>query len=103
MFDPVLNKTFSYTNPQAQSLEWFGQNRNVQPIWTVNQKTGSDRRSAATWVGSQVIFANTSQTHIPYNHSTPYKDLIDQFVTFFTQKSDPINFGALYFDEPGKR
>ena len=103
MFDPILNKTFSYSNPDAQTLEWFGQNKKTQPIWTVNQKAGGGRRSAAEWVGSQVTFVNETQTYIPYNHSTSYNEYIDKFIKLFTLKTDPINFGALYFDEPGKQ
>lgn len=102
MFDPILNKSFAASNLNDQSIEWFGQNKETQPIWTVNQKAGQGRKSAAEWIGSQVIFSNETQTYIPYNHSTPYKEYIDTFIQLFTNKPHPINFGALYFDEPGK-
>ena len=102
MFDPILNKSFASSNLNDQSLEWFGQNKETHPIWTVNQKAGEGRKSAAEWIGSQVFFSNETQTYIPYNHSTPYKEYIDTFIQLFTNKPEPINFGALYFDEPGK-
>ena len=102
MFDSVLNKTFSYTNPESYSIEWFGQNKFAEPIWITNQKGGENRRSAAEWVGSNVPFGNQTAFHVPYNHSTPYNEYIDIFTSLFVNESDPINFGALYFDEPGK-
>jgi ectonucleotide pyrophosphatase/phosphodiesterase family protein 5 len=41
-----------------------------------------------------------SAISIRYNHSTPFNDLIDKFMGLFTAEVNPINFGALYFDEP---
>ncbi len=101
MWDPLLNKTFKPSLQDAQTIEWYGQNKMVEPIWITNQRTDEDRRSAAEWVGSNVAFNNESIVHIPYNHSTPYNELIDKFIALFTDADKPINFGALYFDEPG--
>ena len=53
-------------------------------------------------VGSQIKFADQDIISIPYNFTKPYKDLVDEFIDLFTREEDPINFGALYFDEPGK-
>jgi ectonucleotide pyrophosphatase/phosphodiesterase family protein 5 len=100
MFDPVLNKKFQFTSPDSETIEWYGQNKAAEPIWVTNQKGGNGRRSAAEWVGAGVVFDNQKIVHIPFNSSTPYKSLIDQFVTLYTDKDQPINFGALYFDEP---
>jgi len=102
MYDPILNKTFTYTMPEVQTIEWFGQNKLAEPIWTTNQRAGEGRRSAAEWVGANVQFNGQKIISIPYNKSTPYKDLIDTFIKLYTDEHDPINFGALYFDEPGK-
>lgn len=101
MYDPVLNKTFSYKSNQSQTIEWFGQNEVAEPIWVTNQKAGENRRSAAEWVGANIVFENQNITYIPYNKSRAYKDLIDQFIDLFTCEKEPINFGALYFDQPG--
>ena len=101
MYDPTLKKTFSSHHRETHTVEWFGQNRNIEPIWATNQKAGDNRRSAAEWVGSDLVFANQSIIHVPFNHSTPYKEYIDEFVGLFVDPSGPINFGALYFDEPG--
>jgi len=100
MYDPVLKETFDFTKDEDQTLKWFGQNKITEPIWTTNQKAADGRRSAAEWVGSNVIFADQHIVHIPYNKSRPYKELVDQFIQLYTSESDPINFGALYFDEP---
>lgn len=102
MFDPVLNKTFSYVSPDSQKIEWYGQNKQAEPIWITNQRGGGGRRSAAEWVGSNLKFNGEGVINIPYNKSTPYKELVDRFIEFYTDPSEPINFGALYFDEPGK-
>lgn len=102
MYDPLLNKTFSYLVQSSQTHEWFGQNKNTEPIWTTNQKNGFKRYSAAEWVGANVVFENQQHIYIPYNHSASYYHLIDQFIGYFVDSVRPINFGALYFDEPGK-
>ena len=103
MYDPVLKKNFNIGSKDSHVIEWFGQNPEIEPIWTTNQKWEEDRRSAAEWIGSDVVFANQSILSIPYNRSTPYKELIDKFIGLFTNEKDPINFGALYFDEPGSQ
>ena len=102
MYDPNLKQVFSPASKESQTIEWYGQNRKAEPIWVTNQKADKDRRSAAEWVGANVVFDNQSINYIPYNRSTPYHDLIDKFIALFTDSHQPINFGALYFDEPGK-
>jgi predicted AlkP superfamily pyrophosphatase or phosphodiesterase len=102
MYDPVLNKKFSYISPDSETDDWYRQNKLAEPIWITNQKAGDHRRSAAEWVGSSIEFDGIKAINIPYNKSKPYKDLVDEFITLFTDKEEPINFGALYFDEPGK-
>lgn len=100
MFDPKLNETFNMSILGPKELEWFAQNPITEPIWASNQRAGNGRLSAAEWIASDAIIHNQSIIHIPYNHSTPYNQLIDQFVELFTRNEEPINFGALYFDEP---
>jgi len=100
MYDPNLNEKFSYVSSESQTYKWFGQNNITEPIWTTNQRAGNGRRSAAEWVGAGITFANEEIINIPYNKSKPYKDLIDEFMSFYIDDIDPINFAALYFDEP---
>lgn len=101
MFDPNLNKTFEM-NIQSMTSEWYDPHNIVIPIWTLNQKAGNERYSAAEWLASNINFYGLNITSIGYNKSRPYNDIIDQFINFFTADVNPINFGAIYFDEPGK-
>ena len=90
----MIYKTFSFF---SLIFLW-----STEPIWTTNQKAGDGRRSAAEWVGAGITFDNQEIINIPYNRSKPYKELIDEFIGFYTEDIEPINFAALYFDEPGK-
>jgi predicted AlkP superfamily pyrophosphatase or phosphodiesterase len=103
MLDRNLNKTFHYTSVESQTLEWFGQNKLAEPIWATNQRAGDGRRSAAEWIGASVVFNDQKIINIPFNRSTPYRDMIDKFVDLFVEDKEPINFGAIYYDEPGKK
>jgi predicted AlkP superfamily pyrophosphatase or phosphodiesterase len=102
IYDPKLRKEFNYKLPESHTYEWYGQNRLVEPIWTTNQRAGKGRKSAAEWPGSNVIFNNENVLNIFANGSTPYVELIDSFIELFVDEKEPINFGAVYFDEPGK-
>ena len=101
MYDKDLKKEFNHMSNESQTREWYGQNKLTEPIWISNQRAGGGRKSAAEWVGAGVSFDDQSALYIPYNNTKPYKDLIDEFVALFTRDVEPINFGALYFDEPG--
>ena len=103
MFDPMLNETFSMIKPNSHSFKWFGQNRLATPIWTLNQMNGNRRLSAAEWVGSNVVFFNQTIIDIPYEGSTPFNQYIDKFIKLFLNQTNPINFGAIYFNEPGNK
>lgn len=100
MYDKDLKKEFNHMSNESQTREWYGQNKLTEPIWISNQRAGGGRKSAAEWVGAGVSFNDQSALYIPYNNSKPYNDLIDEFITLFTRDEEPINFGALYFDEP---
>lgn len=100
MFDRDLNKSFSHLSNESQTHEWYGQNSLTEPIWISNQRAGAGRLSAAEWVGAGVEFDDESAIYIPYNSTKPYKQLIDEFIVLFTRDVEPINFGALYFNEP---
>jgi ectonucleotide pyrophosphatase/phosphodiesterase family member 5 len=101
MYDITLNDTFNVNKHDSEQIQWYGQNELAEPIWITNQKAQSGRLSAAEWIGSDVKFSNQTIISIPYNRSTDYKDYINQFMNLFTREKDSINFGALYFDEPG--
>lgn len=101
MYDRSLNKSFNVRETDPKSLnQWFGQNPNVMPLWTLNQKAGDGRRSASNWIGANAEIGGHKILALPFNESAPFKNLIDQFIGLFTAPIDPINFGALYFYEP---
>ena len=81
----------------------YGQNNVTEPIWATNQRAGEGRRSAAEWIGGGVTFNNQSIDYIPFEWGRDYYALVDQFIALYTREENPINFGALYFDEPGKK
>ena len=102
MYDPKLKKSFSVGDRDSHTFEWFGQNENIDPIWATNQKEGENRKSAAEWPGSNITFSNQSIVNIDYKADENYKDLVDKFIKLFTDEHDPVNFAALYFNEPDK-
>ena len=104
MYDRTLNATFDKGTLSATPSiegEWFAQNSVTEPIWTTNQRAGHGRRSAAEWLGANVVFANETIVNIAYDHAKTGEGLVDEFMDLFTDPEMPINFGAIYFDEPG--
>ena len=102
MFDRDLKKEFRHLSNASQTSDWYGQNKLTEPIWISNQKAGGNRRSAAEWVGAGVSFDDQAAIFIPYNNSKSYASLIDEFVGMYVKDVGAINFGAIYFDEPGR-
>lgn len=101
MYDPTLNATYDVSvTDSLKEFKWYGQNNITEPIWITNQKKGESRLSAAEWIGSDVKIHDQQIISIPYNRSRPYKEIIDEFISLFTRETKPINFGAIYFDEP---
>lgn len=96
MYDPTLKRMLTQSSPTT--AEWFEDG--IEPIWTTNQRASSERRSAAEWFGANVVFGNETITYVPYNSSAPSERLVDEFIDLFTATHEPINFGAVYFDEP---
>lgn len=107
MYDPTLDATFSPGKVDSHTVAWFGR---AEPVWVTNQRADSDetpRKSITQWPGSDVVFIDDKKlqdkiVNLPYNHSRNFTDLIDIYMQAFTDAHEPANFGALYFDEPGK-
>ena len=109
MYDPVLNETFRLDNQtQAADSKWWNNNQKKtgpEPIWVTNQK-GDDsafkRRSGVMfWPGAAAENHGIRPFHtIPYDETLPNKTRIDNVIRWFTDTSDPINLGLLYFSEP---
>jgi predicted AlkP superfamily pyrophosphatase or phosphodiesterase len=96
IYDVELNKKFVYKIPESETLEWYAQNKLLEPIWITNQKLGNGRRSAAEWPSSSLNFNNQTIIRVEADHKTSYFELINRFIIFFKDEKDPINFGALY-------
>jgi predicted AlkP superfamily pyrophosphatase or phosphodiesterase len=103
MWDPVLKKTFSLSDSSSHNIDWFGQNKLTEPIWVTNQKAGDGRRSAAGWPGSNLVFQNQVTIDLKYRQDEKFKDLVDKVIALFVNEHAPVNFAALYFNEPGKK
>lgn len=108
MFDPILNASFGYqtlrrADPDELS-SWFRQNKRAEPVWITNVKAGGFRRSAVYWIAGDCPFDNLTNAQnymfIPYNETRSFESLIDSFIQMFIDKERPINFGALYFNQP---
>ncbi len=100
MWDPVLRKNFSVYDRSSHTIDWFGQNKLVEPIWVTNQKAGNERRSAAGWPGSNVVIQNQVIIDMKYNEKEKFKDLVDKVIALFVNEHAPVNFAALYLNEP---
>ena len=101
MYDPILKDHYDPKFVDSLSdFKWYAQNNITEPIWATNQKHSKSRLSAAEWIGSDVVVHDQAIITIPYNQSRPYKEIINQFIELFTKEDEPINFGAIYFDEP---
>jgi hypothetical protein len=56
----------------------------------------------AGWPGSNVAFAGEGVVQVAYDPNAKFKDLIDKYIALFVDEHEPVNFGALYFNEPGE-
>ncbi|KAM4041858.1 bis(5'-adenosyl)-triphosphatase ENPP4 [Anomaloglossus baeobatrachus] len=100
MYDKDTNQTFtvgsfsSKTNPV-----WWNE---ATPIWVTNQRAGR-RSGSAMWPGSDVQIQNvTINDFLPYDSNVTFAERVDNITMWFTKANDPINFAALYFEEPDK-
>lgn len=102
-YDPKLNENFTHTPQQMTESKWWDSGIGVLPIWTTNQLAGNNRRSGDIYfVGGLASYADT----LPYrnlgqwNNSNPFSNRVDTMIKWFLDEQNPINFGALYFEQP---
>ena len=99
-FDPVFNETFNH-DTEMELKWWLGTGAmRVRPIWMTNEGAGNHRASGVCWPGGDVKGQRAKYYTPSFNESEPFKSRIDKIIKWFTAKSDPINFGALYFFQP---
>ncbi|KAI0980534.1 hypothetical protein GJ496_005841 [Pomphorhynchus laevis] len=101
MYDPDTNETFDMNNADTK-CNWWKQNPHAVPIWIHNQIESAQRSSGTIcWVSSQCSFKSKSpDRQIPCNGSKTATHKIDTVFQWFTNESHPINFAAVYFNEP---
>ncbi|XP_043272523.1 ectonucleotide pyrophosphatase/phosphodiesterase family member 5-like [Venturia canescens] len=92
----VANKTI------GDSPELFQYDKNILPIWTINEQAGKGRHSGTVmWPGAQYKYNETSPAFVEtFNMSVPWKSRIDSIISWFLHPVTPINFGVLYIEEP---
>lgn len=99
IYDPVLEKEFDLLNPNiTEDIEFSG-----EAIWSTNIRIDHERKSAVSsnWPG----FSNRTGRDVlsvTLDPNSKPEDLIDKFVGLFVDEHEPINFGAVYIEEPGK-
>ncbi len=69
----------------------------IKPIWTINEQRLGARSGVIGWVQDSI---NISK-YEPYQKDRSNQEMIDQILYWFTDPNEPINFGAIYFREPG--
>lgn len=92
MFDRRTNRTFSSRSNSNSSEQWWP----IEPIWTLNEQRKEARSGVIGWPQNN-IRAKKSE---PFRQDRPMKEMIDRMLQWFNDPTEPINFGAIYFDEP---
>ncbi|XP_044011173.1 bis(5'-adenosyl)-triphosphatase ENPP4-like isoform X2 [Aphidius gifuensis] len=84
------------------SQEMYAYNKNILPIWTLNELSGNGRHSGTMmWPGSIYKYNNTLPTHIgTFNISRSWKNRTDEIISWFLDPINPANFVLLYIEEP---
>jgi predicted AlkP superfamily pyrophosphatase or phosphodiesterase len=95
MWDPIYKETFT---PSTVDPKWFNVS---EPVWITNQKEGDGQISAViNWVGGNVPFhGHKADFGPPFNDSIPFNTRIDMVLQQL-DREPPVNFVAVYFDEP---
>ncbi len=91
IYDPKTKNIFqSGTN---MTNEWWP----INPIWTINEQRSDARSGVIGWIQDSL---NISK-YRTYKKDRSSQEIIDQILNWFTDSNEPINFGVIYFQEPG--
>ena len=80
----------SWTNA---SQDWWP----FPAIWTVNEQREESRSGIIGWPQN---FTRAFQSE-PYEKGRSFRKIVDKMLLWFNDPDAPINFGAIYFDQPG--
>lgn len=93
IYDPKTNSIFQSWDDS--SSQWWP----IKPIWTINeQKLRVNARSGVIGWGHDL---NSISKYETYKKNRSDKDIIDQMIRWFNHPNESINFGAIFFQEPG--
>jgi ectonucleotide pyrophosphatase/phosphodiesterase family protein 5 len=67
-------------------------------IWSVNEQRKGARSGVSSWPQESIRISK----YQPYNRSRSFRDNIDEILLWFNDPVEPINFGAIYSDEPDR-
>jgi ectonucleotide pyrophosphatase/phosphodiesterase family protein 5 len=99
-YDPWFNQTFK--SQAGRDIKWWNGtgSHKVEPIWVTNEAAGQGRASGiCMWPGCDVE-GQTPSYYAHSNNSVPFERRADDVISWFTDKAKPINFGAIYMNEP---
>ncbi|KAK3925339.1 Ectonucleotide pyrophosphatase/phosphodiesterase family member 5 [Frankliniella fusca] len=86
------------------SYELFHYNKDILPIWTLNQLAGKGRHSGVMmWPGGEFSYGcrKTRPTFSQkWDEKVSYQDRIDTVLSWFLDKNTPANLVMLYLEEP---
>ncbi|XP_053315883.1 bis(5'-adenosyl)-triphosphatase ENPP4 [Spea bombifrons] len=97
MYDSETRRVFNVSS-YRESFWW----EEATPIWVTNQLHGY-RSGGAMWPGSDVRIHNSTPTYyLDYDRDVSFAQRVDNVTGWFTRPDDPINFAALYYEEPDR-
>ena len=93
MLDPKTNVIFEPSGNMSNGQWW------PHPaIWTINERRKGARSGVFGWPQDPIKISN----YQPYLRARSFRESIDQILRWFNDPVQPINFGAIYSDEPDR-
>jgi len=90
MYDPETNTVLqSWENITNQ---WWP----FKPIWAINEQRNGGLSGVIGWPQDSLYTAKFNVNR----KDRSFQEIIDQMLSWFNDLSRPINFGAIYFQEP---
>lgn len=95
VYDEKRKQIFSYD-------ELFHYNKDILPIWALNEKAGEGRHSGVMmWPGSNLAYNNILSTFVfNYSKTESYESRVSTVISWLTHSETPANFVMMYFEEP---
>lgn len=89
-------------DPKTGNVFQFGENMTnqpwpVKPIWTINEQRANARSGVIGWLQDSMNISRFQTDSL----SQSSQSIIDRMLGWLTDPDEGINFGAIYFREPG--